>query len=236
MKKFPAIVLVLLMLAACCTTAMASTVIDVTETLYPELYTTMGYKVPNEPVTLKISPDGVLTISGDGDIGNSSAGIVWSARSRITKVIVEEGVRGIPSQMFGTTGFDALTSISFPSTLDEIPHAFCSECKNLTDVVIANGVEKIGDFAFYGCESLTRVTIPASVTVIDVAAFNACKNLRSVSFAEGLKRIEQAAFSDCTSLENISLPKSLKQVGYAAFQGDTRLVKVYISEGTTTIS
>ena len=49
------------------------------------------------------------------------------------------------------------------------------------DVVIPDGVKKIGDDAFYDCKSLTSVTIPDSVTSIGEDAFCFCNSLTSVT-------------------------------------------------------
>ena len=44
----------------------------------------------------------------------------------------------------------------------------------LTSVILPEGVEKIGWFAFFGCTSLKNVTVPASVTSIGYDAFTNC--------------------------------------------------------------
>ena len=46
--------------------------------------------------------------------------------------------------------------------------------RKVTDVVIPEGVTKIGKWAFYYCSSLTSITIPDSVTEIGEWAFDKC--------------------------------------------------------------
>ncbi len=58
-----------------------------------------------------------------------------------------------------------------------------SMCKQLTEVQIAAGIERIDKRAFSGCEALTTVTIPASVTVIGSNAFLNCPKLTKVYYA-----------------------------------------------------
>lgn len=48
---------------------------------------------------------------------------------------------------------------------------------NETEVVIPEGVEKIGDSAFYCCTNLTTINIPDSVMSIGISAFEGCENL-----------------------------------------------------------
>ena len=52
--------------------------------------------------------------------------------------------------------------------------------KEITELVIPDGVTTIGNYAFSGCSSLTSVTIPNSVTSIGDFAFYGCDALESV--------------------------------------------------------
>ena len=49
----------------------------------------------------------------------------------------------------------------------------------MTDVTIGDGVNSIGDDAFYGCSSLTSLKIGKSVTSIGANAFDGCSSLKS---------------------------------------------------------
>ena len=80
------------------------------------------------------------------------------------------------------TGFSgASTLVSIPATLDGHPvtaigeRAF--EGQNVAAVVLPEGLETIGWFAFYGCSALIDVTVPASVTSIGYAVFDGCPNV-----------------------------------------------------------
>ena len=46
--------------------------------------------------------------------------------------------------------------------------------KNVTEIVIPEGVEEIEEDAFFGCSSLKSVSIPNSVTFIGDGAFMDC--------------------------------------------------------------
>ena len=47
----------------------------------------------------------------------------------------------------------------------------------LTAVVVPEGVESVGWFAFYGCERLISVSLPQSVELIGYAVFDGCQRL-----------------------------------------------------------
>ena len=52
--------------------------------------------------------------------------------------------------------------------------------KSFTSVVIEDGVEAIGNFAFYGANTLVSIRIPASVAYIGTQAFDRCTALREI--------------------------------------------------------
>ena len=93
----------------------------------------------------------------------------------------------------------------------------------ITDVIIEDGVTRIGDGAFYHCESLTSVTIPDSVISIGDSAFYYCKSLKSIVIPDSVIQIENSAFC-ITGLESLTLGKSVRSVEFNAFYGIKELV------------
>jgi hypothetical protein len=54
-------------------------------------------------------------------------------------------------------------------------------------VELSDGLEEIGEGAFYECTSLHAIAIPRSVKVIDEDAFSCCSELTSVEFCEEIE-------------------------------------------------
>ena len=100
---------------------------------------------------------------------------------------------------------------------------------------IPDGIEIIGDEAFYGCEQLVAVTIPESVTRIGNQAFSDCENLVSITIPEGVTDIGNGAFDRCGRLTNVAIPGSVTGIGDRAFADCDQLVSVTIPEGVTGI-
>ena len=166
-KRIFSFVLAVLMIASLLpATALAADIVD---------SGTCGAKGSN--LTWTLDSEGVLTISGSGDMhGYGPSDAPW--HGRVKSAVIAEGV----------------TSISW--------YAFYN-CRSLTSVTIPNSVTSIGEYAFYDCTSLTSVTIPDSVTRIGAWAFESCTSLTSVTIPDSVTRIGSYAFRDCASLTGI---------------------------------
>ena len=102
-------------------------------------------------ITWEITEDGVLTISGNGEITD----FPWNSQTEIiSKVVIEEGITGI--------GNDAFIS-----------------CVNLEEVVFPDSLMFIGD-SIFRTEYLKRVFIPARVCELSSYAFQYCTNLERI--------------------------------------------------------
>lgn len=81
-------------------------------------------------------------------------------------------------------------------------HLFMDD-KEITDIVIPEGVTSIDEYAFFGWSGLTSIIIPNSVTLIRANAFSGCDGLTSISIGRGVIAIGSRAFSDCSSLKDV---------------------------------
>ena len=106
---------------------------------------------------------------------------------------------------------------------------------SINKVVINNGVESIGKYAFYCCTGLTSVEIPNSVKSIGIFAFMGCTGLTSVTIPNSVTSIEYAAFEGCTALTSATIPNSVTSIGIAAFRGCTGLTSITIPNSVTKI-
>ncbi|MDY5350075.1 MAG: leucine-rich repeat domain-containing protein [Candidatus Ventricola sp.] len=93
------------------------------------------------------------------------------------------------------------------------------------EVVIPQGVTRMGDHAFEGCSGLSGVVMPQGVKTIGERAFSGCAGLSSVTIPEGVTEIGESAFSGCTGLSSVVIPGSVTAIGEDAFDDGVELVR-----------
>ena len=170
-KRLLSFVLAVLMIASLLpATALAADIVD---------SGTCGAEGDGSNLTWTLDSEGVLTISGSGDMRDYDYSSPWYENgNQIQSVFMANGVTSIGNFAF-------------------------NECTSLTSMTIPDSVTSIGNGAFKGCTSLTSVTIPGSVTRIGVGAFASCTSLTSVTIPDSVTRIGKQAFDYCTSLTDV---------------------------------
>ena len=103
--------------------------------------------------------------------------------------------------------------------------------KNITIVVVKNGITRISSNAFYRCSGLKSVTIPNSVTSIGNGTFSDCAGLTSITIPNSVTSISSSAFSGCTGLTSITIPNSVTSISSSAFSGCTGLTRITVNSG-----
>lgn len=106
-------------------------------------------------VIWKLTPEGELTISGNGrmdDYTDSNPAPWYEYRAKVKRVTVEQGVTSIGNNAF-------------------------KKCANLTKVTFADTIVEIGDGAFSECSNIARMLIPDKVTCVGDRAFSSITNL-----------------------------------------------------------
>ena len=206
-----------------------------------------------------LTEDGLLTISGTGEIWDYYLFAPWSRWGvpiPVRTVVIGEGVTRIGYGAFNGlkemtsvtipdsvtdigggafSGCSALTSVTVPAGVTRLNVGVFGGCSSLVSVELPEGMESIGFGAFSKCGSLVSITLPGSVTEIGGYAFSECERLTSITLPEGLTDIGMDAFSYCASLASIELPGSLTRMGSAAFSHCASLASITIPAGMTDI-
>ena len=175
-----------------------------------------------ENLTWTLDSDGVLTISGTGDMtdydswGNAAP---WKDAT-VKSVVISDGVTSIGEYAFSyCTG---LTSITIPDSVTSIGYRAFSGIANVIYSGTAEGSPwgakavngYVEDGLVYNDSTRTTllaclyskqggVIIPDSVTSIGYEAFEGCTGLTSVTIPYSVTSIGSYAFSDCTGLKKV---------------------------------
>ena len=100
------------------------------------------------------------------------------------------------------------------------------------ELVVPEGITKIGAYAFYNCDSFKSVTIPDSVKTISTAAFYGCDNITSIDIPtvnnpDYTTTVGNYAFAYCSKLAKVTIGERISSIGEKAFYCCNILQKFY---------
>lgn len=103
-----------------------------------------------------------------------------------------------------------------------------------TSYTVKDGVEVIGEAAFYRAANLTEVTLPDSVKELDAYAFYITKNMTTLNMSENLETIGEYCFNQCTALTSIRIPAAVTDIGQYAFYYCSAMTEIDVDEDNET--
>jgi LPXTG-motif cell wall-anchored protein len=207
--------------------------------------------------------DGTLYIEGTGDMPDVSAyGTPWNSyRSSIKKVVIGEGITRIGNYNFyyltkcdsaelpstiksiGDFAFSncytsssyGITSINLPEGLEKIGERAFYNDRRLGDVELPSSLKEIGPYAFYNCNKANIILSDTPITVGAYTFYN-CNNLQGTAvLAEGMTQVPSNVFYKCTNLSGVVIPSTVTEICAQAFYNNTALTDVTMSENVTAI-
>ena len=134
-----------------------------------------------ENLTWTLSEDGVLTVSGTGEMtdGEDYGTAPWEdVKTFIKEIVIGDGVESVGDYMFW-------------------------DCGNVTRVTLGDDVYRIGKAAFLYCESLPAIQMPPQIEYVDDWAFIHCKALAKVYVPHWLSYLGDSVFYGCPNLTDI---------------------------------
>ena len=86
-----------------------------------------------------------------------------------------------------------VNSVKFHPNVTEVEDGAFKDCLYLKNIVLNEGLLKIGNHSFQGCTLLQSINLPATLKHIGVCAFQSCTCLVEVVFNDRLNKIGENA-------------------------------------------
>ena len=175
------------------------------------------------PVNRVVIEPGVLSISTGA----------FASSKYLTDVQISESVTYIGSSAFYNC--QQLTRVELPDGLPWISKNTFRDCYNLVDVNFPAGLEGIDDHAFRNT-GITNAVIPEGVESIGESAFQDCTDLASLTLPDSLTTIYSWAFWNCDSLERVEIPANVDTIVKQVFTECDSLQEIVVDDDNSEYS
>lgn len=208
--------------------------------------TTVAEGTAGEGVTWVLDSDGVLTISGTGEMDTDWYAPPWEEYSEsITEVVVEEGITEISDSAFCYA--ENLVTVSIPSTVTYVTGYTFDGCKMLEEINVAEGntAYKSIDGILFSEDEKTLVmypankncdkyTIPSSVTTIGKMAFESNQGINTVIIPDTVTVMGRNAFT-YTNISTIIVGNGVDTIPQSCFSHSV-IERIILSDSVKTIN
>ena len=152
----------------------------------------------------------------DGDVlthvGIPMAGLTWSLEKDLTPIVPEEITEPEPTDSWVLSG-GVLTILSEEcmdgSALEDYPwHAYRDR---IFEIVVAEGVTKVGNRAFSSCPNLRHVVLGKDVSIISFDAFAYNAKLSTIVFNGKIQAIGQGTVYQTANIKRITITGQTKE-------------------------
>lgn len=202
---------------------------------YAEAFASAGSAVSVQP-----SGKSAVVVDNNGYVEsefdfNASTGTITRYNGYATYLAIPETIGGAPVKAIGPEAFAYhyyLALLELPEGLETIGDGAFYNCATLGHVEFPSTLKTIGDNAFYNAYGGSLFELPSAETIGDFAFYFAGIK-GSVALPDGLTSIGKGAFESCGSLGGtLYLPASLETIGDGAFKGNLLLQYVIVDSPT----
>ena len=169
--------------------------------------------------------DGVLTISGSGDMVKADGeNLQWDEKwpwtdemPNVRKIVVESGITSIGDNAFDNGDYtnEILEEVSLPEGITQIGGGAFAYT-TIKSITLPESVKIISDNAFT-FSAIRTINLPDSLEYIGDFAFR-CSYITSVIIPDGVKYIGTYCFQGCGDLTDVEFKGTVDDIGDYAFQ------------------
>ena len=128
----------------------------------------------------------------------------------------------------------SITDVIVPDYVEVIGDEAFKEAE-IKSVYIGDNVKSLGEYAFTECHLLKSVRLPSALKEISESCFSHCDKLESIELPSSLKTIHACAFGQCSALKSIVIPDSVEQISDSVFSECENLEAVHIGSSVSKI-
>ena len=178
--------------------------------------------------------DGVIA---SGNCGKDAADVTWTLTKDGTLTISGQGATA--DYQYGNSPWysnrSQIQQVVVEEGVTKLGNYLFYECGNIGQVTLPNSVIGIGGSTFGFCNALTELKLPDTLESIGAGAFWGCTGLTEMKLPNSVVNIEGAVFSNCTNLESVTLSKNMTVLGDSFFENCSKLTRVEIPNSVTKI-
>ena len=148
----------------------------------------------------------------------------FSGCTGLQTLTVSSNLRSIQAGAFNGSGLFELEVKCDPTHPDLVTY-FAAQIPTINYVIIEEGIQNIGQMAFYNCTGLRYILLNDGVTALGTSAFEGCTQLMAITLPNTVTSLANKVFARCSSLSSIQLSETMTEIGASAFEesGLTRL-------------
>ena len=193
-----------------------------------------------------LDDEGLLTISGTGEMDSFIGKKPGWNYFRVKKVIIEPGVTSIGAQAFKECHF--LRSIEIPDSVTAIGDYAFADCSLLKSITLPDSLCDVGANPFCYCSSIKEIILSADHPVLALQdgmlySKTDCRLICRIQKNETpvcvipaeIRLIGDYALADCSVLTGVIIPDGVTEIGKGAFSGCDHIENIDIPESVISI-
>lgn len=161
---------------------------------------------------------------------------IFEGINKLDKITIGKNVLTIlPKAFYGTEIKEILIDKENSNYILENNIIYSSDYKSVLyclssyngNLVLNDNIERIEDYAFYGCKNIESIIFSNNINYVGYSAFENCSNLENIKFKESKNYIiYDKAFKNCNNLKNVTFDVGLKSILNNAFENCVKLETV----------
>ncbi len=169
-----------------------------------------------ELTSIAIDPSNPYLVVKDGVIYNKDMTEIQACMPLVSEVIIPAGTKKLPDYFMNGAAFASVTKVVLPDGLEEIGKFAFAGCSQLKEISIPASVTAIGDYAFRGTE-IESIVLPQSASQLGKGLFRDCKALKSVTLPLNTSVLPDETFYGCQALKSFTIPQNITTLGGKVF-------------------